>query len=472
MTTKWASVLVVVLAAASMGASFDEDFSGATLRVDYYHTGTAEEEHFALERARVEGPWPGSRTQLIDTTNLGKYLVEVVDLESNRLVYSRGFASIYGEWETTGEARKGIWRAIPEAVRVPEPRRPFQLRIRKRQSDQSFREVWSLTIDPGSRFVDRAPVPEQNVWALVDNGGPAVKVDLLILGDGYRQGESEKYRQDAARAAEALFSVEPFASRRGDFNVRAISSPSARPGISRPRSGIFRTTPLGARYNTFDSERYILTLDDRAWRNIAAAAPYDVVLILVNERKYGGGGIFNLYSTAAMGSAFAPYLVIHEFGHHFAGLGDEYYTSDVAYENFAGQHVEPWEPNVTALSDPEQLKWRDLVLGDAPLPTPWNKSEYEEMSRASQQKRRELRAAGAPEEELEALFREEQKTFTRMLNEEEEHAGKIGAFEGAMYEAQGLYRPASDCIMFTRDEVGFCAVCARAIERIIEVYSR
>jgi hypothetical protein len=464
-------LIVLVAALAAMGAGFDDDFSGKTLRVDYDHTGIASEEHFALERVRVEGPWPGSRTQLIDTTNLGKYLVEVVDLGTNRLLYSRGFASIYGEWETTREARGGIWRSIPEAVRMPEPRRPFQLRIRKRRDDQSFGEVWSLTVDPASRFVDRAPVGSQDVWSIGETGDPAVRADLLILGDGYTLDQLEKFRADAERAAGALFSVEPFASRRGDFNVWAITKHSPGAGISRPRAGIFVDSPLGARYNTFDSERYVLTLDDRAWRDIAAAAPYDFVLLLVNERKYGGGGIFGLYSTAAADSAFAPYLVIHEFGHHFAGLGDEYYTSDVAYEEFGGAHVEPWEPNITALADPAALKWADLVEGSTPLPTPWNKDEYELMSRGSQQKRRDLRAAGAPEEELERLFEEERRMFTPMLNDEEEYGGKVGAFEGAMYEARGLYRPSTDCIMFTRDRVGFCPVCSRAIERVIDLYS-
>ncbi len=155
---------------------------------------------------------------------------------------------------------------------------------------------------------------------------------------------------------------------------------------------------------------------------MAAAAPYDFVLILVRERKYGGGGIFNLYSTAAAGSAFAPYLVVHEFGHHFAGLGDEYYTSPVAYEEFTGRHVEPWEPNITALHDPEELKWRDLVADDTPLPTPWDKSEFEEKSREIQERRRKLRAEGAPEEQLESVFRQERKLFTKMLGEQQ-HAG-------------------------------------------------
>ncbi len=466
-----AGFLLTALLFSPTLAGFRDDFTGATLRVDYDHTGTAHEEHFALERILVEGSWPGSRTQLIDPTNFGKYLVEVVDLATNRLLYSRGFASIYGEWETTGEASRGIWRAIPEAVRVPEPRRPIQLRIRKRGADQTFREVWSLAIDPGSRFVDRPAPRRGNVLTIEDNGAPAKKVDLVILGDGYSSAQIDKFDRDAQRAADAILGMEPFRSRRKDFNVRAVRTPAETSGISRPRAGIFNRSPLAARYNSFDSERYVLTLNDRAWRDAASVVPYDFVLILVNERKYGGGGIFNLYSTAAADSGFAPYLVVHEFGHHFAGLGDEYFTSDVAYDDFSGGRVEPWEPNITALGDPQQLKWRDLASAEVPLPTPWDKPGFEEYSRASQARRRELRAAGAPEEELEALFREERAFLTRKLGEEG-HAGRVGAFEGAMYESKGLYRPAADCVMFTRDEVGFCPVCSHAVERIIDLYSR
>ncbi|MCP3979250.1 MAG: peptidase M64 [bacterium] len=451
-------------------AGFDDDFTGETLRVDYRHVGHATEEQIAVDRMRIEGPWPGSRTQLLDTTNLGKYLVEVVDAATNRMLYSRGFASIYGEWETTGEARAGTWRAIAEAVRVPEPKRPFQLRLRKRNADQTFGEIWATRIDPTSRFVDRAPLPRRDVWEFEVNGDPAVKVDLVILGDGYTGDEMDDFRTDVERAAQALFAEEPFASRRKDFNVRAIPTPASRSGISRPRAGVFRDTPLGARFNSFDSERYVLSLEDRRWRDVAAAAPYEFVLILVNERKYGGGGIYNLYSTAAAGSAFAPYLVVHEFGHHFAGLGDEYYTSPVSYEEFSGRNVEPWAPNITALNDPDNLKWGDLVERDTPLPTPWEKKKFEARSHEVQAHRRELRSAGAPEEQLEELFREERDEFTAMLRAEQ-HAGKVGAFEGAMYEATGLYRPTADCIMFTRDEVGFCPVCSRAIERVIDLYS-
>jgi len=202
-----------------------------------------------------------------------------------------------------------------------------------------------------------------------------------------------------------------------------------------------------------------------------AAAPYDFLVILVNERTYGGGGIYNDQTTVAAHSAFARYLFIHEFGHHFAALGDEYYTSDVAYETGAAEKPEPWEPNLTALHDAKQLKWRDLVSADTPLPTPWNKEEFEKLSRAQQEVRRKLRAEGAAEEKIEALFREEREQMTKLLASSA-HAGKVGAFEGAGYEAQGLYRASTDCIMFTRDEVGFCKVCYRAINKMIDAYTR
>ncbi len=466
-------LIALCVGAAGSGpalAEFDDDFTGKTLRVDYYHSGTATEERFALERARVEGPWPGSRTQLLDDTNLGKYLVEVADATSHRLLYSRGFSSIFGEWETTGPARRG-WGTLAEAVRLPEPRRPFQLRIRKRAEDQSFVEVWTTTLDPTSRFVDRPAPPTGDVTVLLDNGAPAVKVDLVVLGDGYTAGQRQKFLDDARRLGMALFEEEPYRSRKSDFNVRAVFAASPTAGVSRPRSGEFHESALGARYNIFDSERYVLSLEDRRWRDVAAAAPYDAVLMLVNQRKYGGGGIYNLYSTAAADSAEAQYLVVHEFGHHFASLADEYYTSPVSYEESTGPRAEPWEPNVTALLDPEKLKWGDLVADGTPLPTPWAKQEFETYSRASQARRAELRAGGAAEEELEKLFRDERVRTTEILAGGE-HGGKVGAFEGASYEATGLYRPSPDCLMFTRDDVGFCAVCRRGIERIIDLYAR
>jgi hypothetical protein len=191
----------------------------------------------------------------------------------------------------------------------------------------------------------------------------------------------------------------------------------------------------------------------------------------VNEQQYGGGGIFNDQATTSVDTGFAEYVFIHEFGHHFAGLADEYYTSDVAYETGATDHPEPWEPNVTALHDPSRLKWRDLVEPGTPLPTPWDKAAYETKSREVQARRRELRAKNVPEAEIDAHFRAQMEWDSKFLSSMK-HSGKVGAFEGASYEAKGLYRPEADCIMFTRDPVGFCRVCRRAIGRIIDQYAK
>jgi hypothetical protein len=246
--------------------------------------------------------------------------------------------------------------------------------------------------------------------------------------------------------------------------------PSPESGVSRPSQGRHRRTPAGTTYDAFDSERYILTFENQAFRDLAANAPYEAVEILTNSDTYGGGGIFNLYSTAAAGNLWAPYLFIHEFGHHLAGLADEYYTSPVAYLP-ATARTEPWEPNATALLDPSALKWRDLVTPGTAVPTPWPKEEFEAYTRGIQERRSAIRARNGSEAEMNALFREEMAHDTALLNHPD-HRDRVGAFEGANYEARGYYRPQADCIMFTRDEVPFCAVCRRAIEAILDLYSR
>ncbi len=461
----------LILSVGSALAAFQDDFTGQTMRVDYFHSGNAVEDHIALDRIVADGPWAGDPDQLLDDLDLGPYRFEVLDLKSQRVLYSRGFASIYGEWQTTPEA-KGSWGTFHESIRFPWPKRPVQVVLKKRDANNLFREFWTYSIDPDSRFVVKANVkaPGQ-VWTLFENGAPAHKVDLLVLGDGYTAEQMAKFHKDVTRLIGALFAQEPFKSRKQDFNVRAIDLPAAQSGVSRPRAGIFRRSPLSTHYNSLDSERYVLTYDNRTVRDIASAAPYDYLVILVNERTYGGGGIFNCFATAAADNSYADYLLVHEFGHLFAGLGDEYYTSDVAYTTGQADRPEPWEPNLTALHDPAKLKWKDLVEAGTPLPTPWDKAEFERLSASFQEKRQALRASHAPEEEVEKLFREEEATLTKLLSTMK-YSGKVGAFEGAGYESKGLYRPTTDCIMFTRDKVGFCPVCQRAIIRIIDQYTQ
>ena len=470
------TVLIAVLAClppATLLAdeSFEGHFVDRTMRVDYFHTGGMGEEIFSLDEIVSDGPWAGSTTRLLDDLNLGKYLFTVIDQASNQSIFSRGFASLYGEWETTGEARS-THRTFHESLRFPWPKKPVRVILEVRNAQNEFHPVWSIAIDPSSRFVNPSnPIPMGKVWSVLKNGDPKKKVDLLILGDGYSDTEMEKFHRDAKRMADVLFTFEPFKSRKSDFNVWAIDTPSATSGVSRPRADSFRQTPISVTYNIFDSERYALTNANKSLRRVAAAAPYEYVEILINEEQYGGGGIYNFQATASVNAGYADYLFVHEFGHHFAALADEYYTSDVAYETGATSHPEPWEPNVTALHDPENLKWRDLVESETPLPTTWKKEEYETASRAYQERRRELRRQRVPETKMDEFFDEVKAWSTEFLGDQE-HSGKVGAFEGASYEARGLYRSEIDCIMFTRDEVGFCRVCKRGITRIIDFYSK
>jgi hypothetical protein len=465
-------LLVALSSPPQSPATFDRSFTPETMRVDFFHTGGPKAgETFALDAVLNDGPWGGSRTQLEDATNLGAYRFEVRD-KAGALIYSRGYSSIYGEWETTEESKK-VHRTFHESLRFPWPRAPVSVVVQKRQKDNRFTTLWTTEVDPASRFVNREPLRAHpgKVWTVFENGPASRKVDLLVISEGYTAGEMPKFHADVKRLLGSLFAEDPFKSRRTDFNVRALDLPSVQSGINRPNAGVFKRTPLSAQFNIFDSERYVLTLDNRALRDAASAAPYEFIEILANERTYGGGGIFNDHATATVDSAYSPYVFVHEFGHHFAALADEYYTSDVAYETGGTERREPWEPNATALHDPATLKWRDLVTPGTPLPTPWNKTEYERYSAQIQERRREIRKRNGPEEEMDALFREQQAWEQKLLTSMK-YAQAVGAFEGAAYEARGLYRPAADCIMFSRNPVGFCPVCRRAISRIVDLYSK
>lgn len=377
-----------------------------TMRVDYFHRGGPRGEVMTLDRVSNDGPWPGSLTQLIDNTALGKYFFEVIDIASARVLYSRGFASIYGEWETTPEVRT-TGRTFHESLRFPWPDVPVRIMLRKRDERNAFRDLWTADVDP--RTVSRTGPPRVGrVVSLLGSGSPATKVDLLLISEGYTAEQLPRFRADASRLVEALFALEPFKARRLDFNVRLLEIAGSRTSVE---------------FNIFGIERYALTYDNRALRDLAASAPYDAIAILVNERKYGGGGIFNQLSTVAAANGAAEYVFIHEFAHNLAGLADEY-VGNVTYETGAPQRVEPWEPNLTALLDPAALKWRDLVEAGTSIPTPLAQ------------------------------------------------AGKVGAFEGGGYEARNLYRPEAECIMGSRKAVPFCRVCQRAISRIIDLHSK
>lgn len=448
--------------------NFKDYFENKTMRMDYFHTGNADEEHFSVDRILNDGDWAGSKMMLIDNLNLGLYFFEVLDLESSKVLYSEGFSSIFGEWQTIPEAKEK-WGTFHESVRFPWPINPVRLVMKKRDEKNQFVKIWESEIDPSSRSVN--PAEDQkthDVFSYLQSGPPSDKVDVVILGDGYTADEMDKFQNDVKRLAGELFAVEPYKSRKNDFNVSAIETPSEVSGVNRPHPGIFKRTALSTSYSSFDSERYVLAYDNRTIRDVAATVPYDYMFILINEETYGGGGIFRLYSTVAVDNSFSDYIFVHEFGHSFAGLADEYYTSSVSYE-MEEIAVEPYEYNITALLDPANLKWKHLVDNSTPLPTPWEKEKYDQFSYGIQKERKELRASKVPESEVEALFEREKKESSAILDNME-YTGKVGAFEGGGYMQYGLYRPYADCIMFTRNKQQFCPVCRDAISRVIDQY--
>ena len=408
-------------------SAFDRFFAPKALRIDLYHAGDARDELYSLDEVRKESFWAGNPRNLIDTLDLGSCLLRVFDIKTNTMIFSKAYSSVFDEWKTTGEALAGFSRTFHESLIIPLPKAPVQVRIDTRDRKNVFRPVFDLVVDPADYHVNtERRFADLRVLQLVENGPPESKVDIAVLGDGYDANEMHKLRKDADRLLAALFDTEPFKSRKTDFNVRLIETVSAESGVDEPREGKYRGNTLGLSFNAFDIPRYMLTFSNKVVRDAAGNAPYDLVVIIANAKRYGGGGIYNLYSDASVDNEFSSYVFTHEFGHAFAGLGDEYYSSEVAYNDLYPKGMEPWEPNITALLDTANVKWGDLMRRGTPVPTPDDSS----------------------------------------------YAGLVGCFEGAGYSAKGLYRPCRDCIMFSKKVGPFCPVCRRAIDRMIDYYTK
>lgn len=451
---------------------FQSNFHDRTLRVDYFHTGTGSTETVSLDEMREEGSWAGSKRNLLDTLNLGEYAVRMFDLGSTSMIFSRGFSTIFHEWQSTDEALAGISRTFHESVRLPLPKRPAQIVLARRDKNMLFHEVFSFTVDPGAAGTIRkdGPAIDFPTSQIHKGGAPESSVDLVILADGYTADEMPKFRADARHFTDALFSTSPFKERSAAFNVWIIESPSDESGIDKPDKNVWRRNVLGSTYNTFGSARYILTTENKRLRDIASMVPYDYMNILVNDDRYGGGGIYNLYATCYTKTDHPDmkwqmdYVYVHEFGHSFAGLGDEYYGSQVSYNDLYRKGVEPWEPNIAASVDRSRLKWRSFVSEQTPLPTPWEKRSYDSL----EIERGKLdRLASDYYKKREPIYRAE-----RQILETTTYRNAVGAFEGAGYAFTGLYRPSSDCRMFSLSLVDFDPVCSASITRVIDFFAR
>lgn len=409
---------------------YDDWFTDAAMRVDLFHTGVATESVYSLDEIVREPSWPGTRRYLIDPFDYGTYRFRVIDKASSREIFRLGYATLFEEWTGTEEAVKGIRRSMSESVRFPWPKKPVTLAVDKRQRDGKFKEVYTLFVDPAShRIRGGRPYEGFEVVDLVDGPAPDRALDIVILPEGYTPQEEGKLRADLARFASSLVRHEPFQSNRARLHVRGVLAYSRESGVSEPRKGIFRDTLLGATFNTFDSPRYLTLMHTKRMREVASLAPYDNVFVLVNTARYGGGGVFNQWAVFPSDNEYDDYVMLHEFGHHMGGLGDEYYDSAISMDEDAlyPPGTEPWEPNITAYlgEKRENIKWHAMIGEGTPLPTP----------------------------------------------EQEQHASSVGLFEGAGYKAKGLYRPQLDCKMFHKGLVPFCKVCAKSLEAMMRYHA-
>ncbi len=388
------------------------------MRLDLMFTGSSDQSSYALVDVRKEAYYSGSKTQLIDPFDYGDHVFRVKDAGDGTLLYSHSYCTLFREWQTTVEATERS-RSFSHVLRFPWPKEKVKVEVLDRQKNGSFSLVWSDEFDPSKEYADPTnPLPFK-VVELELNGAPEEKVDLLFLAEGYRAEEMEKFLADARRSANYIFSEEPFRSHRSDFNIRAVLSAGSDSGTDIPGRGVWKRTRMNTRFYTFGIERYMTTADFISVCDVAANAHYDQIYILVNTDKYGGGGIYNFYSISAADNEASRAVLIHEFGHAFAGLADEYYSSEVAYNDYFPQGVEPWNPNLTTLVDFER-KWKAMLEEGTAVPT-----------------------AATPE-----------------------HTETLGVYEGGGYVAKGVFRPMMDCRMHSND-AAFCPVCSRAIEDMI-----
>jgi hypothetical protein len=414
----------LVLISSNAIAEFNDFFLEKTLRIDYFHAGNHEFEEYYLDQVKIEPFWGGSHINLIDTFYYGQNYVKVSDPSSGILIYSRGYSTLFSEWQTTEES-KNIRRALTETVVVPLPKNAADIRIYSRNIKGELEERFFYSFHPDNYFISTERRLEYPVFDVLVSGEPQNKVDIVILPEGYNEAELGVFIKDCNEFSDVLFSIEPYSKYKDKFNIRGILAASANSGSDIPADSTWIKTLLNTSFYTFDSERYCMTFDNKSVRDLAANAPYDQIYILVNTKKYGGGAIYNYYSVSVNSNLHAAKIFVHEFGHGFAGLGDEYYTSEVAYSEFYSAEVEPWEPNLTTLVNFE-AKWRQYLIKNLPVPTP----------------------------------------------PENRYLSKIGVFEGGGYASKGIYRPAYDCLMNSFKGNEFCAVCKDAIEEMILFYSK
>lgn len=415
--------VAIISSTALFAQSFSDNFDDATLRVDYTFAGNADEQFVALRGLSSTDNWWGRRINLTSVPLRGNGDLTLYDAESGEVIYKSSFSSLFQEWITTPEA-KSVAHSFEFTLLAPMPQRRAVAELVLRTNTGEVGALLRHNIDPEDVLIRDCSKQQPLPFSYLHQGGDSKEcIDVVILAEGYTADEMDTFMADARIAADEILAYEPFKSHSDKFNFIAVQSPSRDSNVSVPQDEAWRETAVGSNFMTFYMERYLTSGNVYAMYDLVTNIPCEHFIILANTDTYGGGGIYNSYTlTTAHHPAFRP-VVVHEFGHSFGGLGDEYfYEGNLDNDEMHSVAHEPWEPNITTLVDFES-KWADMVEEGVEVPT--------------------------------AVTPERTKAYT------------VGVYEGGGYRSKGIYRPTDICRMRNNSAERFCPVCERAIERVI-----
>lgn len=404
--------------------AFDKYFNDQTLRIDYTLAGNAERQNIYVDHMSSLPRWAGRRVNMDKLHLKGDGQVTVRETGTGKVIYTTAFSTLFSEWLSEGDAEV-MSRSFEHSILLPMVKEKAKVEININNNRGKSIAHLEHTIDPQDILIEKKGMskitPHKYMW----KGGDAKEtIDVAIMAEGYTQAEEETFYTDAQTATNALLAHEPFKSMRERFNIVAVFCVSEDSGVSVPRLGQWKNTAVGSNFSTFYTDRYLTSLNVKKIHNLLAGIDYEHIIILANTDEYGGGGIFNSYTlTTAHHPSFRP-VVVHEFGHSFGGLGDEYYYTTEVDSTRYPMSVEPWEPNITTLVDFDS-KWKYMLKEGAEIPT-----KADDAKRVS-----------------------------------------IGVIEGAGYSGKGIYRPADNCRMRTNENESFCPVCIEALKRLILYYT-
>lgn len=425
-------LLLLTVAIHLPAQNFQKYFTDATLRLDYIFSGGAKSQHIALDELCRIPRWYGKRSRLSELPVEGNGQITVRDHHTHEVIYRNSFSTLFQEWCTYDEA-KTIEKAFQNVFLVPFPRNVVDVTVDLRNNRRQVTTTFTHTVDPADILIRHIGGQEVTPYKTLQQAADTTKcIRIAFVAEGYRQQEMSAFIADCNTAVEALFAHEPFKSRRNRFNIIAVEAPSLDSGTSEPSKGVWKNTALHAHFDTFYSDRYLTTLHLKDLHNWLAGTPYEHIIVLVNTEKYGGGGILNSYNLSMTHNKYFKQVVVHEFGHSFAGLADEYAYDAEPIEMYPTD-VEPWEANITTLVN-FKSKWADMVRKGTLIPT---------------KQPTDLDRPGAKTKDW-----------------------RIGVYEPAGYTAKGVYRPYPDCRMRTNATPNFCPVCQRAITRVIDFYTK